>query len=114
MTITMQEAVLRFFDDLDEEVSRERLERIAEALRPFFEYLEQQNVASVADLSMEHIETFLVELAPVRLSAARDRRDAWHSVKRFIVWVGRRCGAKDLAAAFGRREEHLRWVLLGK
>jgi len=110
----MQEAVLRFFDDLDEEVVRPRLDRIAESLRPFFEYLERQQVEGLADLTVDHVEDFLIEEVPARLDAAKDRKDLWHSMKRFMTWCRRRRYAKELAAAFGKREKQLRWTVLGK
>lgn len=109
----MQEAVLRFFDDLDEEVVRLRLERIAEALRPFFEYLGEAGVEQLNDLSVDHIEAFVAGT----LSAAMGERgaaDTWHGIKRFVTWCGRRRYAGELAKAFGKKQSELRRVAIGK
>ena len=110
----MQEAVLRFFDDLDEEVVRLRHERIAEALRPFFAYIERTGIEQLGDLTVDHIETFIVQELPVVASEGREAAEAWHGITRFVTWCKRRRYAPKLAKTFARKRSELRWVALGK
>ena len=104
MSITIRDAASAFLEEQDETVAQSAYDRIAASLGEFLQYLDATGVTEPSCLSVEHVEAFLT--APSQ--TPEQRADAWHSVKAFVGWLGRRRYAPTLTKEFASRQNALR------
>jgi hypothetical protein len=107
LSISIREAVAAFLEEQDETVAQSAYERIAAVLGEFLQYLDAKGVTEPSCLDIEHVEEFLTAAS----RSVESSSDAWHSVKAFVTWLGRRKYARALSKEFASRQNALREML---